>query len=232
MTRIAARDKTMQTKRFLPIAALALLLPLAAQAQPPRPADTGISAEIRRELGDARKEVRAELAKAKLELDTGDLQLQDNLQFGKQSEAKRRDAKQVAAAITPQGDLLIDGKPQQIDAGQRRQLLAYRGLVVEIAKVGIDIGQTSADAALEAVDRSWVSLMFGAMTGSLERRIERTVREQVEPGVRGICRMLPRVMDSQQRLAASLPQFRPYANLERDDVADCENSVRREFASL
>ena len=222
----------MHTKRILPVAALALLLPLAAQAQPPRSADTGISAEIRRELGDARREVRAELAKAKQDLDTGDLQLQDSLQFGKQAKAKRTAAEKAAAAITPQGDLLIDGKPQEIDAGQRRQLLAYRGLVVEIAKVGIDIGQKSADAALDAVDGSWVTLMFGAMTGSLERRIERTVREQVEPGVRGICRMLPRVMDSQQRLAASLPQFRPYATLERDDVADCENNVRREFASL
>ena len=222
----------MQTKRILSVAALSLLLPLAAQAQPPRSADTGITAEIRRELGDARKEVRAELAKAKRDLDTGDLQLQDSLQFGKQAKAKRTAAEKAAAAITPQGDLLIDGKPQEIDAGQRRQLLAYRGLVVEIAKVGIDIGQKSADAALDAVDGSWVSLMFGAMTGSLERRIERTVREQVEPGVRGICRMLPRVMDSQQRLAASLPQFRPYATLERDDVADCENNVRREFASL
>ena len=224
--------QTMQTKRILSVAALSLLLPLAAQAQPPRSADTGITAEIRRELGDARREVRAELAKAKQDLDTGDLQLQDSLQFGKQAKAKRTAAEKAAAAITPQGDLLIDGKPQEIDAGQRRQLLAYRGLVVEIAKVGIDIGQKSADAALDAVDGSWVSLMFGAMTGSLERRIERTVREQVEPGVRGICRMLPRVMDSQQRLAASLPQFRPYATLERDDVADCENNVRREFASL
>ncbi len=222
----------MQTKRILSVAALSLLLPLAAQAQPPRSADTGITAEIRRELGDARREVRAELAKAKQDLDTGDLQLQDSLQFGKQAKSKRTAAEKAAAAITPQGDLLIDGKPQEIDAGQRRQLLAYRGLVVEIAKVGIDIGQKSADAALDAVDGSWVSLMFGAMTGSLERRIERTVREQVEPGVRGICRMLPRVMDSQQRLAASLPQFRPYATLERDDVADCENNVRREFASL
>ena len=222
----------MQTKRILSVAALSLLLPLAAQAQPPRSADTGITAEIRRELGDARREVRAELAKAKQDLDTGDLQLQDSLQFGKQAKSKRTAAEKAAAAITPQGDLLIDGKPQEIDAGQRRQLLAYRGLVVEIAKVGIDIGQKSADAALDAVDGSWLSLMFGAMTGSLERRIERTVREQVEPGVRGICRMLPRVMDSQQRLAASLPQFRPYATLERDDVADCENNVRREFASL
>lgn len=222
----------MHTKRILPVVALSLLLPLAAQAQPPRPADTGITAEVRRELDGARKEVRAELAKAKRDLDTGDLQLQDNLQFGKQNKAKHREGEPVAAVITPQGDLLIDGKPQQIDASQRRQLLAYRGLVVEVAKAGIDIGQKSAEAALDVVDRSWVTLLFTAMTGSLERNVERTVREQVEPGVRGICRLLPRVRDSQQRLAASLPQFRPYATLEREDVTDCEDTVRREFASL
>ena len=223
----------MHTKHLLTTAALCLLLPLAAQAQPPRPGDTGIGAEIRRELADARKEVRVELAKAKQDLDTGNLQLDGSLRFGKHSGTKRRhdgtDA--VAAAITPEGDFLIDGKPQEIDAGQRRQLLAYRGLVVEIAKLGIDIGQQSADAALDAVGGSWVGMLFGAMTGSLERRIERTVRAQVEPGVRGICRMLPRVMDSQQRLAANLPQFRPYATLERGDIDDCESSVRREFAS-
>ena len=45
-----------------------------------------------------------------------------------------------------------------------------------------------------------------------------------------ICRSLPSLLDSQQRLAASLPQFRPYATLEADDVADCENEVRNEFA--
>ena len=221
----------MQTKRLLPVVALALLLPLAAQAQPPRSADTGINADIRRELGDARKEVRAELAQAKRELDTGNLQLRDNLQFAGHDRKKARDTA-AAAFITPQGDLLIDGKVQVIDAGQRRQLLAYRGLVVELSKAGIDIGQKSAEAALDAVSGSWVGLLFGGLTGSLERRVERTVREQVEPGVRGICRMLPRVLDSQQRLATSLPQFRPYATLQREDVRDCEDTVRREFASL
>lgn len=219
------------TRTVLP-AALCLLLPLAAQAQPPRASDTGfgIGAEIRRELADARKEVRADLAKAKQELDTGNLQLNDSLQFGS---PKPRRANNAApnAEITPQGDFIVDGKLQDIDISQRRQLLAYRGLVVEVAKTGIDIGQQSAEAALNAVDGSVVGLLFSAMTGSLERRIERTVRQQVEPAVRGICRMLPRVMDSQQRLSASLPQFRPYATLEADDVADCENDVRREFAS-
>lgn len=219
----------MNATRILP-AALCLLLPLAAQAQPPRTSDTGIGGEVRRELADARREVRVELAQARRELETGNLSLNDNLQFGKRNGAKSR-ASLPQAEITPDGDLLIDGKAQDIDREQRRQLLAYRGLVVEIAKAGIDIGQQSAEAALQAVDGSWVGLMFGALTGSLERRIERTVKQQIEPAVRGICRTLPRVMDSQQRLAASVPQFRPYATLEADDVADCESDIRREFAS-
>ena len=33
------------------------------------------------------------------------------------------------------------------------------------------------------------------------------------------------------RLSATLPAFRPYATLEADDVEDCENEMRREFAS-
>ena len=56
------------TKTTLLPAALCLLLPLAAQAQPTRDADTGISGEIRRELADARKEMRVEMAKAKQDL--------------------------------------------------------------------------------------------------------------------------------------------------------------------
>jgi hypothetical protein len=43
---------------------------------------------------------------------------------------------------------------------------------------------------------------------------------------------LPKVLESQQKLAASVPQFRPYASLERDDVEDCERDVLEEFAAL
>ncbi len=46
-----------------------------------------------------------------------------------------------------------------------------------------------------------------------------------------LCRQIPALRNSQQQLAASLPQFGPYATLEADDVADCENDIRREFAS-
>lgn len=221
----------MKTRNLLAIALLAAAPLFTAQAAA---GNTGISGEIRQELADARKEMRIELTKARHELDTGNLRLDNGFKFGTHdsSTSKRAKADLARAEITPQGDLLIDGKRQAIDASQRRQLLAYRRQVITVAKAGIDIGQRSADAALEAVGSgSWVGLLVGAMTGSLERRIERVVKQEIEPGVRRICLQLPAMMDSQQRLSATLPQFRPYATLEADDVANCERDIRNEFAS-
>ena len=216
----------MTTLRLIP-AVLCLLLPLAAQATDPKP--TGIAAEIRNEMTDARREVRIELDKARRELETGNLRIDNGLQFGN---AKRNRKDLPRAEITPQGDLLIDDKRVAINVTQRRQLLEYRARMVEVGKYGIEIGQRSADAALDAVGNgSLAGLLFGAMTGSLERRVERIVKQQVEPAVRGLCRQLPALHDSQQRLASSLPQFRPYATLEADDIDDCEADARREFAS-
>jgi len=216
--------------RMLMTMFLASLLPLAVQTA--NAGDTRIDNEISADLADARSEVRTELAAARRELDTGNLQLGDGLRFGtSDARASHADRALPQAEITPQGDFLIEGRPVAIDRHQRQELLLYRGEVIAIAKAGIDIGERSAQAALDAVDRGLFSLMFGAMTGSLERRIEKTVRETVEPGVRQICRSLPALRDRQQRLSATLPAFRPYATLEADDVEDCENEMRREFAS-
>ena len=189
---------------------------------------TGIRAEIRQELAEARREVRVDLAEARRELETGNLRLDDSLVIGQ----RRKDMPELPRAeITPQGDLLVEGRPQPIDAGQRRDLLAYRGQVIELAKAGIDIGQRSAEAALAAVDVSFASLLFGAVTGGLERRIERTVARELEPAVRGLCRQLPALMASQQQLAASVPAFRPYARLRRDDLDDCMRVGHDAFAT-
>jgi hypothetical protein len=207
------------------VACLGLSLPMAAQA---RPSGHGPGDDIHQELADARKDVRTDLAKAREELLTENLRLGENFRFGRHDK-KTRDL--PAAEITPEGDFLIDGKAQAIDAGQRSQLLAYRKQVVDIALGGMDAGQAAADAALDAVGDSWVGILFNAMTGRLERRVERTVRQHIEPMVLGICRQLPAVMASQQQLAASLPSFGPYADLEQRDIDDCESELRNEFAS-
>ena len=212
--------------------ALLLTLPFAAQATPP---GSDIGKEISQELADARIEMRAEMATAREELRTGTLELDHSMRFSG-SDRKHQDKDLhhdlPPAEITPQGDLLVDGKAVAIDAGQRKQLLAYRQQVIAIALSGIDVGERSAEAALEMVDSSWVALLFNAMTGRLERKVERMVMEQVQPAVLAICARLPDVMASQQRLASQLPAFQPYANLEQADIDGCEDEIRSEFASL
>ena len=215
--------------RMLMTMFLASLLPLAVQTA--NAGDTRIDKEISADLADARSEVRTELAAARRELDTGNLQLGDNLRFGtSDARASHADRALPRAEITPLGDFLVEGRPVAIDRHQRQELLLYRGEVIAIAKAGIDIGERSAQIAIDAVDRGLFSLIVDALTGSLEPKLEKTIKATVEPGVLQICRSLPSLLDSQQRLAASLPQFRPYATLEADDVADCENEVRNEFA--
>ena len=207
----------------------ALCLPGIAWSAPPD--DDSIRGEIRRDLDEARQEIRTDLVKARTELDTENLDVGNGLQFDRDGRRKADATESLPKAeITPRGDFLIGGEAVAIDAGQRRQLLAYRRMVIDIARAGIDIREVAALAAMDAVDRGTFSLMIGAMTGSLERRVERTVRTTVGPGVLRICDRMPALRDAQQQLAADLPAFRPYARMEAQDADTCRNDVRREFA--
>lgn len=219
------------SRTILPFA-LVLLLPMAAQAGDKAPSDekpTGISAEIRQDMAEARREIREDMAKARRELETENLRLDNGMQFGRD---RNNDKDLPKAEITARGDLLIEDKAQPVNPAQRRQLLAYRGQVIKLGQAGIDLGERSAYAALGTIaNRSFTGLLWGGLTGSLERRLERTLAREIEPAVRDVCRQLPAVMASQQQLAASVPQFRPYATLEKDDVKACMTDARKSFAS-
>lgn len=220
----------MRFVRLFASAALVACLPLTAWSAPSG-TDGSIRSEIRRDLEDARREIRTDLAKARADLETENLDVGNSLRFGGDARStKKSGAPLPKAEITPQGDFLVESRAIAIDAAQRRQLLAYRGMVLDVARAGIDIGEVTALAAVDSVDRGVFSLLVGAMTGSLERRIERSVRDTVGPGVALICDRLPALRDAQQQLAADLPEFRPYARLEADDSASCRSDVQREFA--
>lgn len=221
----------MNASRSLAVVVLLGLSPFGAQASGSEPSQ--IRTEIKQEMADARREVRIEMAKARAELDSENLSLDKGLHFGKDGKRSTTDQGSLPTAqITPKGDFLVDGKAVAINAQQRQQLLAYRGQVIGLAKIGIDGGEKAAMAALEATDVSLFSLIVGGLTGSLERRVEATVKQHVVPLVRNICQRLPEVLESQQELSTSLPQFRPYATLERNDIEDCERDVLDEFAAL
>ena len=208
--------------RLLLPALLALALPLGASAASPEPGS------LSTELAQARAEVHRELATARAKLELENLSLGQNFNFGKSRSTGKGELPK--AEITPQGEFLIQGKAVPTDASQRRELLNYRSQVIGIAQAGIDIGERSAEAALAAVDRGLFSLILSAVTGTLENKIESTLKTQLEPGLRQLCERLPALLQSQQRLQTSLPAFRPYANLQPDDVSECSEQVAREFA--
>ena len=203
---------------------LLTLSPLAAHA--------GIRSEIARDMDEARQEVRTEMAQERVKLDRENLSLGDSLRFDKDDNDRASKRKSLPKGeITPRGDLLVEGKAVAIDAGQRRQLLDYRSQVIELAKLGLDAGEQAAMLAIEATDVSLFSLIVGGLSGSLERKVEATVQREIQPAMLKICRRLPRLRDSQQALTASIPEFRPYATLDNDDVEDCEHDIRDQLAS-
>jgi hypothetical protein len=199
----------------------AALLPFSAQA--------GAREDVGRDLDEARQEVRADMARERARLDGGNLSL-DGLHFGSEDQDRARRANLPKGEITPAGDLLIDGKAVAVDAAQRRQLLDYRAQVIRIAKTGIDAGEHAAMVAIDLTNVSLFRLIVGGMTGSLERRVDASVKRDIEPAVLQICRQLPQLRDSQQALAASVPEFRPYATLDDEDLEDCENDIRNDLA--
>ncbi|MCL7713607.1 YggN family protein [Stenotrophomonas mori] len=209
------------------LAALLLCLPATALAAPPGD-DAGTA--ISRGIADSRAEVRAEMAAARAGLDREDLALGGALAVGRRSRATPADTP-PPAHISRDGDLVVDGSVVAITPGQRRLLLDYRQQVLALARAGIDAGEQAAMVALDATDISLFGLVMGGVTGRLEQRIEKKVEQEIRPMVARLCRQLPAVRAAQQALAARLPAFQPYADLDQDDLRRCDDDVRHGIAS-
>lgn len=127
------------------------------------------------------------------------------------------------AEITPQGDLLIDGKAVPVTDAQRAQLLDYRTHVAGVATAGMDIGVQGARLGATAAREA----LRGVFSGQGDAVAER-VKAQAEPireAALRLCDRLPGMYDAQQRLAASLPAFAPYATMDPSDIEACKRDA-------
>ncbi len=125
--------------------------------------------------------------------------------------------------ITPQGDLLIDGKPVTVTAEQRQLLIKHRELLTKIAISGIEIGTQGINLAKKAVGES-IKGIFNGNTDQVEKKVEADAKK-IEASANVLCEQLPLLMESQQTLAESLPEFKPYATMTKDDIDDCHGKV-------
>ncbi|HSR64678.1 MAG TPA: hypothetical protein VLM17_03610, partial [Xanthomonadaceae bacterium] len=222
----------MNTTRLAPLLLLALPFlgacerPHAnAPANAPVAGSTGAPPETM--LG---KTVASAIEKARHELENGNIDLSHGIKVdvgdrGRHFEigGNGHDGR-AKAEITPQGDLLLDGKPVDVTPAQRALLLQYRQRIIAIAEAGMAVGVKGADLAGKALVETFSGLMHGDADAA-GKRIE-AEGEKLKADARRICAQLPGMLQAQQQLAASLPAFQPYATMDQHDVDDCMKDDR------
>ncbi|GGY21669.1 hypothetical protein GCM10008098_13190 [Rhodanobacter panaciterrae] len=170
-----------------------------------------ISGEIQKAMQEAKQEL------ATKNIDVNSVHINDSHHNDKDSRPK--------AEITPQGDLLIAGKQVAATPTQHGLLLDYRKQIVGIAETGMDIGAQGADLGVNAAKQA----LWGALAGKSNKDIEASIKPQtdkIEAAAVRLCQRMPDLLSTQQKLAAAMPEFRPYATMQQKDVDDCGKDMK------
>lgn len=128
------------------------------------------------------------------------------------------------ARITPQGDFIVGGKTVAITPVQRDALLAYREQMISIGSAGIALGKQGAALGLHAASTA----ITDALSGKSDQEIQQSVKAQaigIHAAAAKLCDRLPAMMAEQQKLAAVLPAFKPYATMTEKDISDCHTDA-------
>lgn len=165
-------------------------------------------------LDEAREKLRSEnISISDVHIGAGDISIGDGNSSSGNAKPK--------AEITPQGDLLIEGAKVQANAEQQALLKQYRGQIENVAMIGMDIGEQSADIAGKALTEAFTGI-FSGKTDQIEQKVEAEA-EKIKVSAVKLCDQLPAMLATQQALAASMPEFKPYATMEQSDIDDCYN---------
>lgn len=124
------------------------------------------------------------------------------------------------AEITPKGDFLIDGKPVPLTAPQRQQVLAYRQQMIAIGEQGIAVGKQGAAIGMQVAGTAIAAALSGKSDQQIQQAAE-TKAAGIRQAAAKICDRLPSLMAAQQKLAAAVPAFKPYATMTQKDIDDC-----------
>lgn len=204
---------TLLTATLLPLLAACGQRDATAPAPPgndPAAPTSALGNTVKQAMDEARKELAKEnIDISRVHVGSG------NVSISRNDDPDRRGK----AEITPQGDLLIEGRKVATNAEQHALLLKYRGQVETIANAGMDLGVQGADLASKAVGEALAGV-FSGNTDQIEQRIEAQA-DKIEASALKLCEQMPAMLATQQALAASLPEFKPYATMEQQDIDDC-----------
>lgn len=124
-----------------------------------------------------------------------------------------------SAEITAAGDLQIGGQAVAVNASQRALLQTYHREMNAMTADGIAIGKQGAALAGKAVTEA-IKGAIGGKSEDVEGKVEAEAKK-IEQQAMQLCKRLVTIKASQDALAVSLPEFKPYATLDGSDVEDC-----------
>jgi hypothetical protein len=126
------------------------------------------------------------------------------------------------AAISAAGELSIADKAVAVTPAQHEQLKKYYRQAVDLRRAGIETGKAGASMSAHAIGAIASGLAHGD-PNSIGPKIDAQA-EMVEAKALAICENLDALQKTQDAVAASLPEFKPYAAIViRDDDADCHS---------
>ncbi|MGY0798475.1 hypothetical protein ACW7G0_05410 [Lysobacter sp. A286] len=123
------------------------------------------------------------------------------------------------AELTPQGELLLDGRKVETTPAQHALLVKYRQQIMDVAETGMALGVQGADLGGTAI-REVVNGLLSGNPGQIDAKIEAEAAK-LEVNAKRLCMQLPPLHETQQQLAVALPEFKPYATIEKEDLEDC-----------
>ena len=120
------------------------------------------------------------------------------------------------AKVGANGDLIIDGKAVALTPEQRKLVSAYYGELEGITQAGIAVGKQGAKMAGKAVGAA-ISGVIRGNTDDIDARMEAEAKK-IEAEAKKICNRLNGLRTAQDALAAQVPAFRPYGNLDQKEI--------------
>lgn len=127
------------------------------------------------------------------------------------------------AELSPQGDLLIDGKAITLTPAQRERLLDFRTRLAGVAEAGAEVGIQGAAVATAAMKETAMAALSGNQA-EVEKRIKAQA-DTIKVAAQDLCDRLPALLESQRAAAEAVPEFKPYANMDEKDILECNTDV-------
>lgn len=123
------------------------------------------------------------------------------------------------ARISPRGELSVDGRRVRVTAKDRDDLIRYNVTMHWLEDRAVDLGLQGAGLAVAALGEALAAVLSGDEEG-VERRVEARA-ERIKDDARELCLEVRRLERVQDRLAASVAAFRPFAVMELE-ADDCD----------